>query len=490
MSTARGPAHLVTWAALTVAAAVALASVPDPSSAEGTLGYLLPVLVSTAWTAVAVARMPREHRPPWLWLLAGQLLYLTGETLFAVLSVRGVDAFPTAADLCYCLAYVPVAVGLLALDRRRATRRYRGDLLDAGIVSLSAATLFGVFVVLPVASDTTQSALARTVSSAYPVCDLLLVFLVARLVIAPGSRSPALWLLVAGCLCTIGADLFTNVQQLTTGEATYPRWVNALWLSYYAAFAVAAASSVRPWRRDEAAEAAAAAASGGLTALRLLVLAVAAVLPSAVLVVASATGHEVPVALLAAGSIALVGMVVARIWDLLQRLRAQSARLEELARTDPLTGIANRRTLDAELERTRRSLGAADLYVALVDLDHFKAYNDGRGHQAGDELLKAATLAWAHALGPGAFLARWGGEEFVALLVEDDAARAVRRLDALRAAVPDGQSCSIGVVRWDRAEDGASLLRRADAALYAAKEGGRDRLVAPGLPPVGAVARS
>ncbi|NAZ76343.1 diguanylate cyclase, partial [Kineococcus sp. T13] len=478
MSTVRRPPRLTTWAASTIALTVVLASLPDPSSPAGTLGYLVPVLVSTAWVVAAVARMPRGHRRPWLWLLAGQLLYLVGEVLFAVLAVRGVDAFPTAADLCYCLAYAPVAVGLLALNRRRTTHRYRGSLLDAGIVSLSAATLFGVFVVLPMASDATQSPLARTVSSAYPVCDVLLVFLVARLVTGPGDRPRAFWLLVAGSLCTISADLVTNVQQLTSGEAGYPRWVNALWLAYYAAFAVAAADSVRPWRRVEDPEAA-----GGLTAWRLLLLGVAAVLPSGVLVGASLTGHRVPVALLATGSIALVTLVVARVWDLLQRLREQSARLEALARTDPLTGIANRRTLDHELTRACRSPGAADLYAALVDLDRFKAYNDGRGHQAGDELLRAATAAWARSLGPDGFLARWGGEEFVVLLVEDDAARALRRLDALRAVVPDGQSCSIGVARWDRAEDGASLLRRADAALYAAKEGGRDRLVAPGLLP-------
>ncbi|WP_432520154.1 GGDEF domain-containing protein [Kineococcus sp. SYSU DK006] len=484
MTTTREPIRPTTWTAVVVVLTVVAASVPEPSSTVGTLSYPVAVLVLTAAMALAVARVPRGHRQPWLWLLAGNTTFLVGETLFAVQAVRGTDAFPTAADLCYCLAYVPLAVGLLELNRRRATHRYRGSLLDAGIVSLSAATLFGVFVVLPMASDASQSPFARAVSSAYPVCDLLLVFLVARLVTGPGSRPPAFWLLVTGCLCTITADLFTNVQQLTLGEATYPRWVNALWLVCYGSYSVAAAASVRPWGRVDTPEAA-----GGLTAWRLLLLGVAAVLPSGVLVGASLAGHQVPVALLAAGSIALVGMVVARIWDLLQRLRAQSARLEALARTDPLTGLANRRTLDHELVRTCRALGEADLYAALVDLDRFKAYNDGRGHQAGDELLKAAAAAWAQALGPGGFLARWGGEEFVALLVEDDPARAVRRLDALRAAVPDGQSCSIGVARWDRAEDGASLLRRADAALYAAKEGGRDRLVAPGLPPVGAVAR-
>ncbi|MCI2236884.1 GGDEF domain-containing protein, partial [Kineococcus sp. TRM81007] len=92
--------------------------------------------------------------------------------------------------------------------------------------------------------------------------------------------------------------------------------------------------------------------------------------------------------------------VVARVWDLLQQVRSQAVQLAALARTDPLTGAANRRTWDHELSRAcadaRRD--GTGFVVALLDLDRFKAYNDTRGHQAGDELLKAATAAWSDSL--------------------------------------------------------------------------------------------
>lgn len=260
-----------------------------------------------------------------------------------------------------------------------------------------------------------------------------------------------------------------NLQQLTVGGTTSGPVLNALWLLYYVGLATAAASARAPWRPEPASP-----STGGLTAPRLFLLAVAASLPSAVLVVMALLDRPVAVGWLAAGSLALIALVVARVWDLLQRLRSQSAQLEALARTDPLTGLPNRRTLEHELARLCRPGRADGVFVALVDLDHFKRYNDTRGHQAGDHLLRSAAAAWVEDLGPDGFLARWGGEEFVAV-VTGPAAQAERRLDGLRAVVPDGQTCSIGVSRWVEGESADATLQRADAALYAAKAAGRDR---------------
>ncbi|WP_432515217.1 GGDEF domain-containing protein [Kineococcus sp. SYSU DK001] len=458
----------VLTAAVGVAGAAA-AAVPAPGSDLAALLYLVPVVFCAVVVAVAVPRVPAGFRRPWRWLLAAQVLYLVGELLFLVADLRDEERWPTPGDAFYLLAYVPTAVGLLGLNRQRASVRYRGSLLDAGVLSLSAATLFGVFVILPAASDGSQPLLARVVSSAFPVADVLLVFLVARLLTGPGARPPAFWLLVAAVISTITADVLWNLQQLTVGGLDAARLVNVLWLLYYAGIAAAAVNARRTWHHHAVDE-----TTGGLTAPKLFVLAVAAVLPSAVLVALSLLHHAVPAGWLAAGSVALIGLVVARVWDLLQQLRSQSRRLATLARTDPLTGIANRRTLEHELHRVCRAGRDDDVFVALLDLDHFKAYNDSRGHQAGDELLKAASAAWADALGDG-FLARWGGEEFVAV-VTGGAQDAVRRVDALRAVVPDGQTCSIGLARWEPGEAPAVTLRRADGALYAAKSAGRDRL--------------
>jgi diguanylate cyclase (GGDEF)-like protein len=153
-------------------------------------------------------------------------------------------------------------------------------------------------------------------------------------------------------------------------------------------------------------------------------------------------------------------------------------RLAELAATDPLTGLPNRRTWDSELDRMLARARPGRLCVAMLDLDHFKAFNDARGHLAGDRLLKEAAALWRDQLRPGDLLARYGGEEFVVLLPECDLDGARAVIERLRAATPTGQTCSAGVAAWGGSETAHALTARADAALYEAKRAGRDRLAA------------
>jgi diguanylate cyclase (GGDEF)-like protein len=406
-----------------------------------------------------------------------------GEILFAGLAVAGRDDYPTLADAIYLTAFVPMAIGLLNLNRQRLRASFRGDLLDSGLVTVSAAVLFGVFFVLPIATDSTMGLSARVVSSVYPIADILMIFLLARMLTGPGARTPAYWYLVAAEVVTIGADIGWNIVQLTVGTDTSPAWMNTLWQLYYVLNALAVCNATAPQLSEKKPR-----GDGGLDVARLSVLALAAILPSATVVGLSLAGKPTHAEWLATGSILLVALVVARIWDLLQQVRSQAVQLAALARTDALTGIANRRTWDHEISRAcaqARDDGSV-LYVALLDMDHFKKFNDTHGHPAGDDLLREASSAWTQALTPDGFLARWGGEEFAVALPTTSPEAALRRLDGLRDVVPRSQTCSVGVARWDRTETPAALLRRADQALYEAKSGGRNRLViqdgAGGLP--------
>jgi diguanylate cyclase (GGDEF)-like protein len=154
------------------------------------------------------------------------------------------------------------------------------------------------------------------------------------------------------------------------------------------------------------------------------------------------------------------------------------SRLQGLARTDPLTGVPNRRVweeeLPRELERARRM--GTGLCLAMIDLDNFKAYNDRHGHQAGDLVLKEAATAWRAEVRSTDLLARYGGEEFVLLLPACALADAVAIVERLRAATPL-VTCSVGLAEWDFQEASATLVERADQALYAAKAEGRNRYV-------------
>jgi diguanylate cyclase (GGDEF)-like protein/PAS domain S-box-containing protein len=154
-------------------------------------------------------------------------------------------------------------------------------------------------------------------------------------------------------------------------------------------------------------------------------------------------------------------------------------RVEAMARTDELTGLANRRAWDEELRReiARAARHTHALCVVLLDLDHFKRYNDEHGHQAGDGLLRDAAIAWRMRIRVTDFIARYGGEEFAILLPDCPPDEALTILERLRAATPEGQTCSAGVAYWDGSESPESLVGRSDAALYEAKRAGRDRII-------------
>ncbi|HVI59945.1 MAG TPA: diguanylate cyclase [Luteimonas sp.] len=174
---------------------------------------------------------------------------------------------------------------------------------------------------------------------------------------------------------------------------------------------------------------------------------------------------------------------------LVRRVHAQNLRLDELSRTDPLTGLDNRRQWEEHalrlLQRCRDGHGPASL--VMVDVDGFKATNDGRGHAIGDDVLRGVAQALRACIGEHDRAGRYGGDEFVVAMAADEA-RAVAVAECIRTHVRNlafpaapGLRCtvSLGVAAAAR---GTSLRRwmvAADAALYRAKDQGRDRVATP-----------
>lgn len=154
-------------------------------------------------------------------------------------------------------------------------------------------------------------------------------------------------------------------------------------------------------------------------------------------------------------------------------------KLDSMARTDPLTGLPNRRAWEDALRReaARADRGDYQFGLALLDLDHFKVFNDTHGHQAGDQLLQRIAAIWQLHLRDTDVLARWGGEEFAVLLAGCDEPTALTTVERLRTTIPEGQTCSAGLAVWAPEETPESLVERADKALYRAKKEGRDRTV-------------
>ena len=185
-----------------------------------------------------------------------------------------------------------------------------------------------------------------------------------------------------------------------------------------------------------------------------------------------------------------VGYLTEVFNGMVERLREGREKLEQLAVTDPLTGISNRRHLMETLknETSRASRSETTFAILLVDVDHFKKFNDTHGHLAGDEALKAVADVLKEAMRQVDFVARYGGEEFLVLLPDtgiDGAVRAAERIRerlAKRILAVREQSVTVtlstGVAEFPT--DGnspESLIASADTALYQAKRRGRDRVV-------------
>jgi diguanylate cyclase (GGDEF)-like protein len=457
------------WCVATVAAMVAYVLVPDAA-----VPLVLP-LWGLACAAVVLlhARAVRDDGP-W-WMIGGALLTTAlGEAVWWALTTLGdTDPFPSVADLFYLAAYPLLGVALVLLFRRDLPGGDRASLIDASIVVAGATALALVLLLQPYlgSGDTT---LEIGVASAYPLADLVILGFLTRLLFAPGGRSSSVQLLSLATLGMLLADVGFLLLDLRggydSGSVVDLGWVAWYGLTVAAAHLPKEATAPAPPEQYRV---------GDLSRQRLAILAVASLMAPVVLIVEGLLSHRVNDIGVGVITALTFGLVLTRLTGLVNHVQAQAATLTRLSELDPLTGLANRRVWERELayavERAHRT--GRLLAVAMVDLDHFKRLNDASGHAAGDRLLVAAAAAWSRVVRGGDLLVRYGGEEFAVLLPGADETSALEIAERIRLGCPGPGTCSVGVAVLDMAEPAASLLQRADEALYEAKDAGRDRSV-------------
>jgi diguanylate cyclase (GGDEF)-like protein len=422
---------------------------------------------------IGIRRNRPVRRAPWYLLLGGITVGMIGDVTWSVCDyVLHADLnWPTPIDAIYLSTYILFASGLFLLIRGRTSGGDRGGLIDAATVTTGVGLLSWVFLLKPIIIDQSLGWIGTVVSLGYPLGDLLLLVMLARLLTSPGAKTVSYWFMAGALLLNLGADTaFSMVDSYSGGGVLDLVWSasNLFWVAAALHPSMASLSTVT--------------ADGGsrFTRWRLLSLAAASLLAPAMLAVQGLRHPEqinwVAITLCA---VALFLLVVSRMAGLVNQVREQADQLAGLANRDALTGVANRRSWDTQLalamEMARRT--GTPLTVALLDLDHFKRYNDTHGHQAGDALLSQAALAWRSGLRAQDLLARYGGEEFTVLVPGLPAEQAGALVDRLRARTPDGQTFSAGVATWDGTESAEALVGRADAALYEAKRAGRDRML-------------
>ncbi|WP_019567715.1 GGDEF domain-containing protein [Thioalkalivibrio sp. ALMg13-2] len=438
--------------------------------------YVLGTASAALAVGIAVLRRPRPFGATAWGLIATALkLAAIGHGIWYWLDLQGLEPFPSAADIFYLSVYPLFAIALWQLGSQ--TARDDGAFVDALIVGISAAVLGWALLIAPYTYDPDLTWLQLLVSTGYPVADLVLLPLVLRLVFLQRTGITAHSFLLLGMLAYLTADLL-YAHGNSTGWYTAGGLTDAFWLIAYSLIMAAA------WHPSAKIEPRAHTSHAELSGRRLLVLGAASVLVPMVILFTAGSEMEI-IRVAAIASILLFLLVLYRMAGLLRETQHQAKRLENLSRTDPLTGAGNRRHLEEQLTReiARAERTQGPLNLAFLDIDHFKRFNDSHGHAAGDALLQEMVDAWRPILRPTDLLARFGGEEFVVVFPHIDAQQARRVLERLRTAMPNGQTCSAGIASFHPGDTMDSLLGRADQALYAAKDGGRDRImIAPAEP--------
>lgn len=375
-----------------------------------------------------------------------------------------VEPFPSSADALW-LSFYPVAFAALVVLVRRCDHRAAYLWLDGLVASLAVGAVAAAAVIAPIVQGSGSSWAAQATTTAYPLLDLVLLLVTGVTLSVFRWRPPVgLWFLAAGLVLFVAADvsyLFaTALGTYRSGELTDGVWVLATVLM----------ATTPGWPQRPA--------GLRLPSWALLAIPVVATATALGLLVTdhSLPLHPVAVALAAATIVVALGRLVAAFREV-----ASLAHSRELALTDELTGLGNRRALYqlASLPAAARE-GGAQVALLLVDLDRFKEVNDSHGHHAGDVLLTEIGARFQALVPARADIAvRLGGDEFAFLLTraDPDSARTLaedirdltaRPITIEGTAVRTDSSVGIAILPADEA-DLSALLRRADVAMYHAK---------------------
>ena len=462
-----------------------------PPGLERDVAYVLIGLTGVAAIGLGLVLHRPAYRLPWYLIGAGQLLWVIGDAIGTwLLHGLGLDRFPSAADICYLLAYPVLTAGLYLLVRRRIPRHDLGGLLDSLIVTVALGLLLWVLLVEPTALGYQGSWTATAVALAYPAGDLLLVGLLVRLITTPGGWNPSLRLLSVAVVLLIGADTTATALNLLAFDSASA--FDFVWLMSYVVWGAAALHPSMYAVAEPAPE-----PPARFSRRRLVALTLAVLVAPVTLAVQQLVGRPLDVWAVVIASLLMFLAVVGRMKVAIDqivaanRLREQAqADMAHQAAHDPLTGLPNRsaglRLIDDALGQAR--LRGTRTGLLFIDLDEFKRVNDTLGHGAGDAVLREVASLMRAAVRRGDVVARLGGDEFVVLLQPlDDEAAAVKVADRIVTAlsrpivVGNGYrvriGASIGVaVGSEAGTDADTLLREADAALYRAKASGRSRV--------------
>ena len=322
------------------------------------LYYLFPAYQSPLWTTLGLSAVVatvvgvRRNRPrkplAWYLLAAAELTFIAGDTSYNVLTqvMHYANPFPSVADLFYLLTYVLIAAGVFLIIRARSSSRDLPSLIDAVIITTGLGLLSWVYLIVPNFQADGLDVLARTVSVAYPVGDVMILAMLARLVAGGGLRFWSMRFLVIGAMGIMGADVLYGLIQLN-GVWKIGGPVDVGWALFYATWGVAALHPSMCRLTDVAPL-----ASVGVGRVRLILLALASLIAPGILLIQSQLHRNIDATTVAVFSAALFVLVLARMSGIVGA-HQQSVVRERALRTSSEALVA--------------SQGLQDIYRAALD---------------------------------------------------------------------------------------------------------------------------
>ena len=436
-------------------------------------------LLSILALLAGIRRNQAEPREPWLWFAAGLMSFLTADVIYYLLELVHPEGppFPNVADFFYLMMYPLMIVGLTKMVRAVSPGRDTASFIDAAVVAIAMFGTLWVLFVDTVWSTEANSTEALLVSLAYPVMDVALFAVAARLVVSVHLRHPPFAFILLALASLAIADTGYGIF-LANGTFRTGLFIDAFWLTFYVGFGAAALhpamSTPAPKLQTQ---------EGKLSGRQLVIMFVAT-LSVPMIDLIWGTQEDRVVTIICSAFLFL--LILVRVFGLMQALQRGQDRLRYDAEHDSLTGLSNRSLF---AERTRQALDEAatgNVAVLFIDLDDFKTVNDSLGHEAGDRLLAEVGERLSECVGDEDTIARFGGDEFAVLLGSVDDKREVmtfarRVLDKLAEPVDLGTRsvqalASIGIAIDEPSNaDVESLLRNADVAMYLSKSRGKGR---------------
>ena len=444
--------------------------------------YAIVLLATVAAFVYRYIREPGPDKRTWKYLAVGVGSWGIGDALIAMVQAGDgrVSTF-SSSDIFYLFGYLMIAVGFARAADENGLVFGIEELLECLVVAVGFGLATWVFVLSDNSVSSFSSAMELWPATVYLTIDAFLLTLVGSLYLLTRSTTVPLLAATAGVAFLVSAD-FASYATVNTSELYRSTLLNTLWLAAYVCFGVIALHIP-----ERTVSRVARSSPFKFGRVRFLGLAVAVAVTPLAMAVQLARGIPVQqwgwvIVLSSALVIALVGC---RMACFLNTLRLQAAVLEDVARTDAVTGLASRRLLRERLDTMLATRGDSDVFTLVVDIDRFAQINETFGYSVGDSVLREIGLRLVASVRSDDLVGRLGGDQFVVAMrrrpaqidVSDTAERlqfAVSRTMFVHD-INVALDATVGIAAAGEPEaspvDGEAMLQRAHVALTAAKAG-------------------